>query len=146
MHLLFTQVHFLFWQLGRGQYTTLIVISWKKTPTYLPTRSSVMTPTSYKVAKVNLKPTHLLPVQTLYSVLSNNRCHTIVNCISLDILLFNSRYWIKWYWGCPRGVMVKVMDCGIVVSEFELQSRYYVYFRTNTLGKGRNALILPPMG
>ena len=26
--------------------------------------------------------------------------------------------------GCPRGVMVKVMDCGIVVREFVLQSRY----------------------
>ena len=38
--------------------------------------------------------------------------------------------------GCPRGVMVKVMDCGIVVSEFVLQSRYYVHFRANTLGKG----------
>ena len=25
--------------------------------------------------------------------------------------------------GCPRGVMVKAMDCGIVVSEFILQSR-----------------------
>ena len=23
-------------------------------------------------------------------------------------------------WGGPRGVIVKVMDCGIVVSEFEL--------------------------
>ena len=32
--------------------------------------------------------------------------------------------------GCPRGVMVKAMDCGIVVSEFELQSRYCVHFRT----------------
>ena len=29
-------------------------------------------------------------------------------------------------WGCPRGVMVKAMDCGIVVREFVLQSRYYV--------------------
>ena len=47
---------------------------------------------------------------------------------------------------CPRGVMVKAMDCGIVVSEFELQSRYYVHFRTNTLGKGMNPLILPAMG
>ena len=27
--------------------------------------------------------------------------------------------------GCPRCVMVKVMDCGIGVSEFEIQSRYY---------------------
>ena len=42
----------------------------------------------------------------------------------------------------PHGVMVKAMDCGIVVSEFELQSRYYVHFRANTLGKGMNPLIL----
>ena len=48
--------------------------------------------------------------------------------------------------GCPRGVMVKAMDCGIVVSEFVLQLRYYVYFRANTLGKGMNPLILPAMG
>ena len=47
---------------------------------------------------------------------------------------------------CPRGVMVKAMDCGIVVSEFELQLRYYVHFRANTLGKGMNPLILPAMG
>ena len=44
---------------------------------------------------------------------------------------------IKWYMynpesilknerGCPRGVMVKAMDCGIVVREFVLHSRYYV--------------------
>ena len=38
--------------------------------------------------------------------------------------------------GCPRGVMVKAMDCRIVVSEFECQSRYYDHFRANTLGKG----------
>ena len=48
--------------------------------------------------------------------------------------------------GGPRGVMVKAMDCGIVVSEFVLQSRYYVPFRANTLGKGMNPLILPAMG
>ena len=59
----------------------------------------------------------------------------------------------KWYMhkqesggGCPRGVMVKVMDCGIVVSELVLQSLYYVHFRENTLGKGMNPLILPAMG
>ena len=49
-------------------------------------------------------------------------------------------------WGCPRSVMVKTMDSGIVVSELELQSHYYVHFRTNTLGKGMNPLILPVMG
>ena len=48
--------------------------------------------------------------------------------------------------GCPRGVMVKVMDCGILVSEFVPQSRYYVHFRANTLGKGMNPLNLPAMG
>ena len=48
--------------------------------------------------------------------------------------------------GCPRGVMVKAMDSGIVVREFVLHSRYYVHFRTNTLGKSMNPLILPAMG
>ena len=48
--------------------------------------------------------------------------------------------------GFPRSVMVKVMNCGIVVSDFVHQSRYYVNFRTNTLGKGMNPLILPAMG
>ena len=42
--------------------------------------------------------------------------------------------------GCPRGVMVKAMDCGIVVREFVLQSLYYVHFRANILGKGMNPL------
>ena len=46
--------------------------------------------------------------------------------------------------GCPRGVMVKAMNYGIVVREFVLQSRYYVHFRANTLGEGMNPLILPP--
>ena len=45
-----------------------------------------------------------------------------------------------------RGVMVKAMDCRIVVREFVLQLRYYVHFRANTLGKGMNPLILPAMG
>ena len=48
--------------------------------------------------------------------------------------------------GCPRGVMVKAMDCGIVEREFVLQSRYYVHFRANTFGKGMNPLMLPAMG
>ena len=44
--------------------------------------------------------------------------------------------------GCPRGVMVKAMNCGIVVREFVLQSRYYVHFRANTLGKGMKGTII----
>ena len=56
------------------------------------------------------------------------------------IKIFTSHF-MRW---CPRGVMVKAMSCGIVVREFALQSRYYVHFRANTLGKGMNLLILPP--
>ena len=43
--------------------------------------------------------------------------------------------------GCPCGVMVKAMDCEILVSKFKLQLCYYVHFQTNTLGKGMNPLI-----
>ena len=39
-------------------------------------------------------------------------------------------------------IVVNILNCDIVVSEFELHSRYYVHFRTNTLGKGMNPLIL----
>ena len=42
--------------------------------------------------------------------------------------------------------MVKAMDYEIVESKFELQSRYYVHFRANALGKGMNPLIFPAMG
>ena len=47
--------------------------------------------------------------------------------------------------GYPRGVMVKALGGGIVVSEFELQSHYYVHIRENALGKGMNPLILLAM-
>ena len=39
--------------------------------------------------------------------------------------------------------MVKVLDCGFEVSEFELKSDYSIHFQTNALGKGMNTLILP---
>ena len=40
-----------------------------------------------------------------------------------------------------RGVVVNVLDWVITVSEFELQSRNYVYFWNNTLGKGMIPII-----
>ena len=51
---------------------------------------------------------------------------------------------MDWALNNLQRLMVKVMNCGIVVREFVLQSRYYVHFRANTLGKGMNPLILPP--
>ena len=41
--------------------------------------------------------------------------------------------------------MVKKINYELAANEFELQSRYYAHFRTNTLGKGMNPLILPGM-
>ena len=48
--------------------------------------------------------------------------------------------------GCPCGVMVKAMECRIVVSEFKLQLHYYVHFQTNTLGKKYEPLYPPSYG
>ena len=39
--------------------------------------------------------------------------------------------------------MANVLGCDLVVSEFELQSHYYIHFQTNAQGKGMNFLILP---
>ena len=36
----------------------------------------------------------------------------------------------------PRGKMTKVLDYALEGSEFELRSRYYVYFQTKTPEKG----------
>ena len=46
----------------------------------------------------------------------------------------------------PCGVMAKVIDRGLEVSEFELQSGYYIRVRTNTIEKGLDRLIPPAMG
>ena len=45
----------------------------------------------------------------------------------------------------PRGVVANVLDCEIVVSEFDLELRNCIPFRTNTLRKGIKLLILPIM-
>ena len=46
---------------------------------------------------------------------------------------------------CPRCAGVKTLDYEIVESDFEHQSRYCVHFRTITLRKRMNTLILPAM-
>ena len=42
--------------------------------------------------------------------------------------------------GSPNGVVANALDCDIVVSQFELESGYYIHFRCNTLRKGMNLL------
>ena len=70
-------------------------------------------------------------------------------CIFLHIFSTNTRMHKRTHThigGGPRGVMVKVMNCAIIVRKFVFQSRYYIHFQANTLGKGMNPLILPAMG
>ena len=77
----------------------------------------------------------------------NDNFHGLSMCKSTrNVLKITPPIFSRNYGGCPRGVMVKAMDCGIVVSEFVLQSRYYVHFRANTLRKDMKPLILPAMG
>ena len=45
--------------------------------------------------------------------------------------------------GSLRGAVANVHICDIVISEFEHQSHYYLYFRTNTIGNDINPLIPP---
>ena len=47
--------------------------------------------------------------------------------------------------GSPNDVVANVLDCDIVVSEFELQWRDYVRFRVNTLGEDMKPLIRQAM-
>ena len=42
--------------------------------------------------------------------------------------------------------MVEVLDSDLEGSKFELQSLYYVHFRTHTFGKGMNSLLPSAMG
>ena len=41
--------------------------------------------------------------------------------------------------------MANMLECDIIVSEFELQSHYYIYFRNYNLRKRMNLLSPPAM-
>ena len=55
-----------------------------------------------------------------------------------------------WYYpnkigGNPDDMMVNVLDCDIVVSEFMHQSLYYIHFQIHTLRESMNPFIPPAM-
>ena len=54
---------------------------------------------------------------------------------------------IKWHHfflsGSPYGLVVNVLYYDILISEFELQLRYYLHFRTSTRKKGMKFLDPP---
>ena len=50
-------------------------------------------------------------------------------------------YIYKSYSGDPKGVVVNVVDCDIVVSEIKITLCNYVFFVSHTVGKVVNILI-----
>ena len=88
--------------------------------------------------------TPLKHIDSLIDYIPNTYRHTYR--LHPSYISIHLEWWLSRCRGCPHGVMVKAMGCGILVREFVLQSRYYVHFRANTLGKGMNPLILPAMG
>ena len=76
------------------------------------------------------------------TILERQRINELIHKLKIQLMIIK----IIILRGCPRGVMVKSMDGGNVVSEFELHSRYYVHLRTNTLGKGINPIIVSAIG
>ena len=71
--------------------------------------------------RININPGYHLLIMQILDTWNNYRMQIIF-----------LKYFLKRKW-CSRGVMVKALDWGIVVSEIELRSRYYVHFWTNTL-------------
>ena len=62
-------------------------------------------------------------------------------CVNSGLPSVSKHFFLKV--GGAHGVIVKALDCGIVVHKFKLQSLNYIHFQTNILGKGMNPLILP---
>ena len=52
-----------------------------------------------------------------------------------------SRWNPLWKEGNPLGVVVNVLDCDIIIREFELLLVYYILFQTNIREKGMGPLI-----
>ena len=76
-------------------------------------------------------------IKSVFGVISLVMPHRLA---SYEVMLWTPRRWIilkLLHANLPKRsshrVVINVQDCDIVVNEFELQLRYYVYFRTNAL-------------
>ena len=71
-----------------------------------------------------------------YSIIPAGRALLVLNknIIVYKLLVLDRNTWnhTTVYGVSPRGVVANLMDYDIVVCKFELQSRYYVHFQTNT--------------
>ena len=68
------------------------------------------------------------------------------NIINIAVTTFSTKILTNIDRGNLRGKVAKVLQCDIVVNEFNLQSRYYVHFKDNTLGKGMKPLFSSAIG
>ena len=77
-------------------------------------------------------------------------CIQLYNILAIDSnslykgFKFFLKFWLISYYTYTRessGVTINVLNCEIVVFNFELQLRYYVHIRANIHGKGKNSLI-----
>ena len=66
------------------------------------------------------------------------RFNTKASLIAKVVVYFSSA--VLTFRGSPCDIVVNVLDCDIVVSEFELHFRCYIHFRTNNLEKGMSLL------
>ena len=80
-----------------------------------------------------------------YHYINHHHPFIIISIIITYLLLSSLSFSAPFYYYLHQNY-IKAMDCGIVVCEFVLQSRYYVHFRANTLGKGINPSYPPSYG
>ena len=59
----------------------------------------------------------------------------VIECVCVCVCVFNHSSPLKSLEGRLHGVMAKELDCGLEVSEFELQLLNYINLYTNFLGK-----------
>ena len=64
--------------------------------------------------------------------------YIFVNKVAFVVITFNRSS--KLLSNSHYGIVANMPDCDIVVSEFELQSRYYIHFRANTLGRRKTTI------
>ena len=53
---------------------------------------------------------------------------------------------LDYYWKSPHGIVANVLDCEIKISDFKLQSHYYIHFQTKTFGNCIKSFISSAMG
>ena len=76
----------------------------------------------------------LIMFDILKKIILKNAIYMRCNIKYYDIKIeYKNRYYFE---ERTRDVVANVVDYNIVVNEFELQSRYYVHFRSHTLSEG----------